>query len=162
MLAHEIGDVRAADLFLAFKQQDHIAGQAAVDLEERFDRQDLREMLPLVVGDAARKDAAVADRRLERRAVPQVERVRRLYIIVAVEQHSRRTLRLEPAAHHHRMALGRYQPCLETELVEHADQQISDLLDSDVMGADAWMPDIVDQPLQEAVAVGIDVSEDVG
>src|SRR5215218_5136707 len=67
VLAHEVGDVLTADLLLAFEQQDDIAGQAAINLEKRLDRQDLREVLALVVGDTARENAAVADRRLERR-----------------------------------------------------------------------------------------------
>ena len=68
LLAHEIGDVRAADLLLAFEQQDDVAGQGAVDLQMRLDREDLGEVLALVVADAARINPAVADRRLEGRA----------------------------------------------------------------------------------------------
>src|SRR5213078_814754 len=46
--------------------------------------------LTLVVRDAARVDPLVADRRLERLALPQLERRRRLHVEVAVDEDRRR------------------------------------------------------------------------
>ena len=96
VLAHEIGDMRAADFLLALQQEDDVARQFAMHRQMRFDRQDLGEVLALVVADAARIDAAVADRGLEGRADPGVQRVRRLHVIMAVEQHRRRAGLLLP------------------------------------------------------------------
>ena len=56
-----------AHLFLALEQHDHVAGQLAAHRQQRLERHQLREVLPLVVADAARVDAAAADRRLEGR-----------------------------------------------------------------------------------------------
>ena len=49
----------------------------------------MREHLPFVVGRAAGVDVAVADGRLERRADPFVQRIGRLHVVVAVDQHDR-------------------------------------------------------------------------
>ena len=73
VLAHELGDMRTADLFLALEQEDHIAGQFAIDRKMRFERQQLCEVLALVVANASRIDAAVADGRLKGRTLPKFE-----------------------------------------------------------------------------------------
>ena len=96
VLAHELGDVRAADLLLALQQDHDVARQLAMHREMRLDRQDLGEVLALVVADAARVDPAIADRRLEGRADPGLQRVRRLHVVVAVEQHGGRAGLLLP------------------------------------------------------------------
>ena len=52
--------------------------------------------LALVVGGAAGEDAPVLDARLERRPHPQVERIDRLDVVVAVDEDRRRTLGVQP------------------------------------------------------------------
>ena len=66
----EIVEVVAADFFFAFDDELHVDGQPAVRLQPGFDRFDVREHLPFVVGRAAGVDVAVANRRLERRGHP--------------------------------------------------------------------------------------------
>ncbi len=94
--------------------------------------------------------------------MPQVERVGRLHVVMTIEQHRRRAFRLEPARHHHRMPRGRHQARVEAKLAEHVEQNVGNFLDADIVCADARVPDIVDQPMQETFALRIDVGEDVG
>ena len=89
----EVVEVGAADFLFALDQELHVHRQVAVLLQVRFDRLEVHEHLALVVGRAARVDLAVADRRLERRRGPQVHRVHRLHVVVAVEQDRRRARR---------------------------------------------------------------------
>ena len=90
--------LRGADFLFAFEDDLDVDRQPAVLLQVRLDRLEVHEHLALVVGRAARVDLAVADRRLERRRLPQVERIDRLHVVVAVEQDRRRALGAEPVA----------------------------------------------------------------
>ena len=56
-----------------------LAGQRAGDVQQR-------QEVALVVGGAAREDAPVAHRGLERRRRPRLERARRLHVVMAVDQ----------------------------------------------------------------------------
>ena len=102
--ADEVVEVDAADLLFAFEDDLHVHRQAAVLLEMRLDRLEVHEHLALVVGRAARVDLAVADRRLERRRLPQLERIDRLHVVVAVEEDRRRAWRAQPVAVDDRIA----------------------------------------------------------
>ena len=62
---------------------------------------------PLSSDDAAADEPAVADERLERRVLPQVERVDRLDVVVAVDDDRRRARRLVDPAVDDRMQVGR-------------------------------------------------------
>ena len=66
MRAHEFGDVRRANLLLALEQDDHVAGERAIDCQQRLDRQQVGEVLPLVVAGAASVDPPIPDLRQER------------------------------------------------------------------------------------------------
>ena len=65
-----VDDRVAADLLLAVAGDAHVHRQRALGGEQRRRLQQQVE-LPLVVGDPARVEPLVADRRLERRALPQ-------------------------------------------------------------------------------------------
>ena len=99
-----------ADFLFAFDDQLDVDRQLAGLLEVRLDRLEVHEHLALVVGGAARVDLAVADRRLERRRFPQIERIDRLHVVVAVEQDRRRARRMEPVAVDDRIAGRLDQP----------------------------------------------------
>ena len=62
------------------------------------------EELPFVVGRAARVNISVANRRLERRRDPFIQRIGRLNVVMAVEQQSGFAGRLQPIGVHQRMA----------------------------------------------------------
>ena len=85
----EVDDRMAAALLLAVTGEPHVHGQRALGCEERRGLEQEVE-LALVVGDAARIEPAVPDRRLERRALPSVERIRRLNVEVTVRDDGRR------------------------------------------------------------------------
>ena len=65
------------------------SGSLPTGLHPGLDALHVREHLAFVVGRAAGIDVAVAHGRLERRADPLVERLRRLHVVVAVDQRDR-------------------------------------------------------------------------
>ena len=89
VLRDPVDDRVAADLLLAVARDPHVDGERALGGERRR-RLQLEVELPLVVGDPARVEPLVADRRLERRALPEVERIGRLDVEVPVDQDGRR------------------------------------------------------------------------
>ncbi len=91
-------EVRGADFFFAFDHDFDVDGQLAVDAQVRLDRGDVHQALALVVDRAATVQLAVAHRRVERRRRPQLERVDRLHVVMAVDQHRRRAGCAEPLA----------------------------------------------------------------
>ena len=93
MRGDEGGQRGRAGLLLALDQDRHMAGQAAA-VAQGAAGLDKSHHLALVVRRAARHDAPprrrVGKARLERLGLPQVERVRRLHVVMAIEQHMRR------------------------------------------------------------------------
>src|SRR5690606_9346706 len=75
-----------ADLLLTFCEQHDVHRQATVGLQMSLDRLHMEKELTLVVDRAARVDAPVADLRLECGTRPEVQRLGRLDIIVAIDQ----------------------------------------------------------------------------
>ena len=72
--------------------------QLAVLLQVRLDGLEVHEDLALVVGRAARVDLAVAHGGFERRRLPQLDRIDRLHVVVAVEEDRRRPFGAQPVA----------------------------------------------------------------
>jgi len=85
------GDVRfdrlASYFLFALEEDAHIEWQRAVGCQQRFQCLNLGHHLAFVVDRAARVDVAIALRGLEGRRKPLVERVGRLHIVVAVNEH---------------------------------------------------------------------------
>ena len=155
VLAHEFGDMRTADLFLALKQEDHVAGQLAIDRKVRFERQQLREVLTLVVTNAPRIDAAVANGRFEGGTLPKFERVRRLHIVVAIKQDRRLVRRHVAPAKYHRMVPCRQNFRLHAEVPQHFHKHGCDFNDADIMRAYAGVTRIVHHARDKCLVVGI-------
>ena len=86
VLLEKLDERFAADLLLALYDERQVARQLGAGLEIRLDRLEMGEVLALVVAGAAREEVAAAKRRLERRAVPQLERLGRLNVVVAVHE----------------------------------------------------------------------------
>ena len=76
----------AADLFLALDNKRQVARQLGAGLEIRLDRLEVGEVLALVVAGTAREEVAAAKGRLERRTLPQFQRLGRLHVVVAVHE----------------------------------------------------------------------------
>ena len=85
VLCEPVDDRVPADLLLAVAGDADVHGQCVLGGKRRRSLEQQVE-LALVVGDAARVQPLVADRRLERRALPPVERGRRLDVEVAVDE----------------------------------------------------------------------------
>ena len=122
VLLDEVEQMRRAAFLLALDQHGDRERQLAGDRLEGAQRLDEGHHLAFVVAGAARDDdlAAVGrrgDARLKRRRLPQRQRIDRLHVVVAVEQHMRRlavagAIRL---GDHRRMPAGRAQRRVEAE-----------------------------------------------
>ena len=102
----------AAALLLAFEEQRGPHRQAAMDRLPGAQRLDDAHQLALVVDGTTRHDPSamrpVDERRLERRAAPQRDRVRGLHVVVAVVEQMRRAFGCGPVVRHdHRHPAGR-------------------------------------------------------
>ena len=96
-----------ADFLFALDQEIHVARQFATGLQPGFDRVDMGKVLPLVVADAAGIDIASDPARLEGRRGPELERIRRLNVVVAIHQKGRLfRIRFRRPRDHHRVAGG--------------------------------------------------------
>ena len=85
VLVDPVDDRAAADLLLAVEREADVDRQRALvgELPRRLDE---HEHVPLVVGDPAGVELAVAPGQLERRRLPELERVGRLHVEVRVRQ----------------------------------------------------------------------------
>src|SRR6185295_13962674 len=97
-------EIAAPDLLFTLEEELHVEWERTSRREERLSDFDRDEHRSLVVRDAARIEAAVADLRLERRALPPLEWIGRLHVVVPVDQKGRSVRRAEPLAVHHRVA----------------------------------------------------------
>ena len=112
--ADEVVEVGAPHFLLALEQHLDVHRQPAVLRQVRLDRLHVHEDLALVVDGAAGIELAVAHGGVERRRRPQLDRIHRLHVVVAVEEDRRRALGAEPFGVDHGMA-GRLH---ETRVVQ--------------------------------------------
>jgi hypothetical protein len=110
--------VIAADLLLSLRDDDHVDRELLAHRQVGFERFDVQEKLTFVVNRAACEDFSIPYRRLECRRGPQIERLRRLDIVVTVDDDRRSAGCFSPFADHYRMAGGRVNRRRHTDLVE--------------------------------------------
>jgi hypothetical protein len=103
----------ASALLLALDEDDDVDRQIAGPLEPALERQDLGERRPLVVRPAAGPDHAVDDGGLEGWRLPEVERIDRLDVVVAVEEHGRAAAGAASLRPHQRVTVSLHEPGLE-------------------------------------------------
>ena len=96
----------AAGFLLALDQELDVDRQPAALGKRRRHSLDVGVGLPLVVGGAARHQLVALDRRLEGRMPPELDRVDRLHVVVAVEQHGGLAGGAQPFAIDQRMPRG--------------------------------------------------------
>ena len=163
--------VRAA-LLLALDHHGDRQRQRSGDGFEGATRLDEGHHLAFVVAGAARHDRLAAvrqrrDARRERRRLPQVERIDRLHVVVAVEQHARRLAMAGAVAlaDHDRMPPGRPHAGVEAD----AAQVLGDELGRGLalvlvghVGRDRLDAQEIEQPLQALVEIGVDLVEHGG
>src|SRR5207344_35134 len=86
VLLNEIPKADTADFFLAFDEDLDVDGKFSVDLVEGFQGLQVDVDLAFVVGRAAAKDVAVADGGLKSGRSPEVQRLGRLDVVVAIKK----------------------------------------------------------------------------
>jgi len=90
--AHErLIEVGRADLFLALHHDRHIHRKATADAQVSFERREMHEDLPLVVGTSATVHLAVAYAQRKRGCRPERLRIGGLHVVMTVDQQRRRT-----------------------------------------------------------------------
>ena len=94
------------EFLLAFEHVLHVDREAAAGRQHRTGRHDVGMDLALVVGRATGEDPVADDDRLERRRGPQVERVDRLDVVVAVDEDGRGVGGVQPVRVDDRMPAG--------------------------------------------------------
>ena len=165
MRLDEVVEVGGADFLLALEDDLHVDRQLAGLLQVRLDGLEVHEDLALVVGRAARVDLAVADGRFKRRRLPQLDRIDRLDVVVAVEEDRRRTFGAQPVAVDDGVA-GRFD---EPDVVEADAAHLlgrplgaaPDVAGVLRQGADARNREVGLQLLDVAVTVRVDEVDDV-
>ncbi len=116
---------RAAQFLLALQEHGHVDRQPPLGLEPGAAGLDEGHELALVVGGAAGDDhwaitRILGETRREGRSAPGLQRVRRLHVVMAVEEdaRARARARMAPMADDHRLARGRAHACLEADLAQ--------------------------------------------
>jgi hypothetical protein len=159
MGAKKRGEARTPGLFLAVDEHADVDGKLPVLEEPGAGCLDEGHQLAFVVGrPAGDDDRAVAwildQTRIERRRAPFLQRVGRLDVVMAVEQHVPARLgrgRRAPMPNHHRLAQSRLDPRLEADLAQGAGASFSrgnaGLVKSGI-GRDARNGEQAEQPLE--------------
>ncbi len=109
LLLQEGGHAGAADLLLALHEELKVDRRRAAGADQRLQRSQRREDVPLVVGGAAGIDAAVPDLRREGGRLPEIEGIGRLDIVVPVDQRRGLVVRDVPVTVDDRVAPGRQE-----------------------------------------------------
>ncbi len=164
---HERHQRGRARFLLAFEEDGDLAGQLAVLGHPGAHRFDEGHQLALVVRGATPPDhfavGQLFDRGGERIGVPQVQRVDRLHIIVAVEQEVRRAA--AAMRHHHRVAGRVALGGVEADRGEIGHQPVgSGVAIAFVrrIGRDRGDLEQLHQPVEGGVEIGVEPGEDGG
>ena len=168
----EAEQVIGAAFFLALDHHGDRERQLAGDRHEGATGFDESHHLTFVVAGPARNDdlAAVGERRdawRERRRVPQIERIDRLHVVVAVEQHARALAVALTAtlAHDDRVTLGLPNAGLKADagqVLGHISSGRLTLLAVGGIGRDRLDAQELEQPLEALVEPGIDLLQHGG
>src|SRR6516162_6148561 len=78
--------VWASYLFLSLNENDQIQRQIVVFREDRFDPKNMRKDLSFVVGRSPGKNLSLFNNRLERWRMPEIQGIRRLHVVVSVNE----------------------------------------------------------------------------
>ena len=167
VLRQERAQAGRARFLLALEQQDQAGGHGAVDFLPRAHRLDEGHQLALVVAGAAAADdlslRRVLDLGIEGIAVPQVQRIDRLHVVVAVEEDRARPARGRPA-HHHRLPRGVADRRLEPQVLQLRAQPFGGAAGVCVVGRigpDRRDADEILQPFQRLGQVRVEPLKDV-
>jgi hypothetical protein len=138
--ADDLVEVRAADLLLAFDDPADADRERAGVIAQRADHRQPDRELAFVVGRATRKHLAVAQRRLERGRVPQLERVDRLDVVVVVEEDREAGPAGLVAVDGRSAPVAAKLPRLETPARQQLLDELRGLVERTPLGRDARLP----------------------
>ena len=138
VLPHEAGKMNAPDLLLPLDHEFDPARQPARLLEKGVDREQARREVSLVVAHATPEEASVAPRGRERRAGPEVDRLRRLHVVVVVDEQGFVAFAVT-LGDHHGVALGGNELHGEAARAEHLGDEARALLHAEVLGRDTGL-----------------------
>src|SRR5207248_4324368 len=86
ILTEERAEIPAADFFFSFDHEMQIRRQLAMFLDRFLNSENVRKNLAFVVRRAACKDVVILQDGLERRRIPKLQWIRRLHIVMSVDQ----------------------------------------------------------------------------
>ena len=158
-------EVRRPDLFFAFDQNLEVDRQRAAHAQVRLDRSEVHQHLAFVVDRAATENLAVAHFSLEGRRVPELERVGRLHVVVAVDQHGRLSRSAEPLGVRDRIAVRFQDLCMlksgGSHALHHCFRAAPDFAAHRRVGRDGGYGDQVGQFANVAVVIVANEPDDV-
>ena len=113
---------RTSDLLLSLKDELDVMLESTLAYHE-LESLDMHEELSLVIVCSTCVNSSIADLRLERIRVPELDRIYRLNVIVAVNEHCRKRRIYHLLAEHYRMTCCRIyrslvSTCLHKKLYE--------------------------------------------
>ncbi len=163
-------EVGRPGLLLALEHVADVDGQTSLGLQPGTHGPQVEMDLALVVRRATGEDPAVLDARLEWRPDPQVERIHRLHVVVAIHEDGRCAVGVQPVGVHHRMSAGRghldvlQAPSLQPLRHELGrSHHVRVVLRERPDARDAQEVDVVGQALvRRAVQEGVDAGDGVG
>jgi hypothetical protein len=151
----ELGQVHAADLFLAFDEELDVAREFAIDGEKSVQRRQPAFQMAFVIAHSTGVHLAFANRRLEGRRVPQLEGLGRLDVVVIVEEQCP----IAPASSlgkDGRRATGGHDPHRKLAACEHVGHELGALGHASVMSGDAWLGTEPTQLIQGGLHLSLD------
>ena len=86
LLTQKLNETFATHLLFALDHKREITRQFRARLQKRFHGLEVRKMLSLVISGTPRIHRSLANGGLKRRCIPFIQRIRRLYIVMAVHQ----------------------------------------------------------------------------
>ncbi len=164
VLAHEALDRGAPDLLLALEDELHVDGKLPPLFEHRLHRLDMGEGLAFVVGGAARDQEIPLDRGLEWGALPLLQRLGRLHVVVTVEEDRRLVRGARPLAVDQRVDLGRDDLRLHpgrSKLLGNELRAAQHVLFVLRLGGDGGDPQVLLELLEVALLLALDASENI-
>src|SRR5579859_3076623 len=151
--------MRTSHLFLTLEQYLHVAWQGTITGQQGFQGQDLGEVLPFIVTHPTRIKASIAYRWLKRRRNPFLQGIRRLNIVVSIKQDGRQIGPRDIFAKDHRPASSRQDLHRQTNFAHNPGDIVSNRIDPLTIGADTRTPQVVDQAVEELLAMCVNMSE---
>ena len=140
IVAQESRQTSAADFLFAFDDEMQVHGQVALLFHRLLEAEDVREDLAFVVCRTAREDEAVFQDWIERRRIPEFERIGRLHIVVTVNHHGLAAGLMLVFRPDDRMAGSGNELRFEADAVEFFDEPVrafADVFGVGVVGRDA-------------------------